>query len=173
MLGRWWRAKWMCLCGNVCVWMSVRLSAVYGWAVLRKILFTQAVAPMWHFSLRKAFWKSQCVKSAAKWANTHWQRLSAAPFSCRTRNDKTKPLRQMRCILARIHLSFEGVIFLIRGVSGALRQMKTLSKYNVLLDRNPTCTPKEKWTDVSLHKRLVLVFSTVFLWFISTDCHVH
>lgn len=41
--------------------------------------------------------------------------------------DKTKPLRQMRCTLARIHLSFEGVIFLIWGVSGALRQMRTWS----------------------------------------------
>lgn len=39
----------------------------------------------------------------------------------------------MRCILAKIHLSFEGVIFLIQGVSGALRQKKTLSKNNVLM----------------------------------------
>lgn len=58
----------------------------------------------------------------------------------------------MRCILAKFHLNFEGVIFLIQGVAGAMRQMKTLSKNNVLTGRNLKSNLEEKLTDVSLHK---------------------
>lgn len=55
--------RWECV--------NARLSAVYGWAVLLKILFTQAVAPMWCRSAHKtAFWISQCVKSAVEWTHT-------------------------------------------------------------------------------------------------------
>lgn len=77
-----------------------------------------------------------------------------------------------RFILAKIHLSFEGVIFLIQGFTGALRRMKTLSKNNVLTARNPTSNLEEKWTSVFLHKRTILVFSTWSLWISSGYCHV-
>lgn len=75
---------------------------------------------------------------------------------------KQKPPLQMRCALARIHFTSEGAISLIRGVAGALRQMKTLSKNNVQTGRDPASNLEEKWTDVSRHKPLVLVFSTRF-----------
>ncbi len=157
---RWWRANEMCLCLEyVCVRGCLLFTG--GWFCLRFCLH-KPLLPCGVSPCIKAFWKTQCVKSAAKWANTHWQHLSVAPFSCRTQNDKTKPLRQIRCILAKIHLSFEGVIFLIQGVAGALRQMKTLSKNNVLTGKNPTSNLEEKWSNVSLHKRMVLVFSTWF-----------
>lgn len=155
---RWWRAKEVCLCSeiSVCKWVRGCLPFTGGWFCLRFCLH-KLLLPCGISACIKAFWNSQCVKSAAKWANTHWQHLTAAPFSCRTQNNKTKPLRQMRRIFAKIHLSFEGVTFLIQGVTRALRQLKTLSKNNVLTGRNSTSNLKEKRTDGSLHKRMVLV----------------
>lgn len=45
----------------------------------------------------------------------------AAFGAIQLQDDKTKLLRHIRCILTKIHLSSE-------GVTGALRQMKTLSE---------------------------------------------
>lgn len=49
----------------------MRLSVVYGWAVLLKIVFTQAVAPMWRFSLHEKLSENLNVLKVLSNVQTH------------------------------------------------------------------------------------------------------
>lgn len=144
----------------MCVYKS--LSAPFGCVGLHQILFTQAVAPMWHCILCKSFQE----KLGALPNEQTCTGDSTALFSRDTRN-KGFFWRRRRPVSAKI--GFQAAIFLIQTVATAPSYMKTSHNNNTQSGRNPGLDMEEKWA-ILLQEWIAQVPSTWLACIISNSC---